>query len=203
MNRIKKIFSFKKEKRGNKTNYQLFLVFLMTILSSFIIYYFFSNILLVLLTAVSVLLISFLFFNKEIKGFSYTQNELIDRIDFYKKMLIYSSLHTSYKEGYIKAYDNFKICSLKEKIKQDIENEEKFSITPLTMTREEVLLLDNLYFSLSNDELTDNIALDVSNKLLDDFIKKVSLYKRNNIIMFVMPILLDIFITMIFLLNCK
>lgn len=203
MNRIKKIFNFKKEKKGNKANYQLCLVFLMTILSSFIIYYFFSNILLVLLTAASVLLISFLFFNREIKGSSYTQNELKDRIDFYKKLLVYSSLYTSYKEGYIKAYDNFKICPLKENLKQDIENEEAFSITPLTMTREEVLLLDNIYFSFNNDELTDNIALDVSNKLLDDFIKKITLDKRSNIMMFVIPVLMDIFITMIFLLNCK
>ena len=203
MNRIKKLFSLKKQQKENRANYQLFLVFLMTILSAFIIYYFFSNILLVILTALSVLVISFLFFSKEIRSSNYTNSELVDRVEFYKKVVIYSSLYTSYKEGYIKAYEDFKICSLKEKIKQDIENNETFSLTPLTMTREEVLLLDNLYFSLNNDELTDNIALEVSSKLLDAFIKKTTLDKKDNILMTTMSLLLDMFVILIFLMNCK
>lgn len=209
LSKLKSLFSFKKKNNSNikkdaATNFEIIIYFLIIIFFSISIYYFFKNVLLVLLTAITIAISLLAFNNIFSSNKNLKKEELYNRIDFYKKFVLYSSLNTSYSEGYKLAINNLEISSLQEELKNKLESNSNESLLPLTRNREEIILLDNLYYGLNNDDLTDIEAINVSEKLLNDFINKVDSKKTtfNKAYVFI-PFILTIFLSVVFFTNCK
>ena len=209
LSKLKSLFSFKKKNNSNikkdaATNFEIIIYFLIIIFFSISIYYFFKNVLLVLITAITIAISLLAFNNIFSSNKNLKKEELYNRIDFYKKFVLYSSLNTSYSEGYKLAINNLEISSLQEELKNKLESNSNESLLPLTRNREEIILLDNLYYGLNNDELTDIEAINVSEKLLNDFINKVDSKKTtfNKVYVFI-PFILTIFLSVIFFTSCK
>lgn len=209
LSKLKSLFSFKKKNNSNikkdaATNFEIIIYFLIIIFFSISIYYFFKNVLLVLITAITIAISLLAFNNIFSSNKNLKKEELYNRIDFYKKFVLYSSLNTSYIEGYKLAINNLEISSLQEELKNKLESNSNESLLPLTRNREEIILLDNLYYGLNNDELTDIEAINVSEKLLNDFINKVDSKKTtfNKAYVFI-PFILTIFLSIVFFTNCK
>ncbi len=209
LSKLKSLFSFKKKNNSNikkdaATNFEIIIYFLIIIFFSISIYYFFKNVLLVLLTAITIAISLLAFNNIFSSNKNLKKEELYNRIDFYKKFVLYSSLNTSYSEGHKLAINNLEISSLQEELKNKLESNSNESLLPLTRNREEIILLDNLYYGLNNDDLTDIEAINVSEKLLNDFINKVDSKKTtfNKAYVFI-PFILTIFLSVVFFTNCK
>lgn len=207
LEKIKEKFKRKEDKKltikKSNVNTNIIIYFAITLLSSIFIYYLSKNILLVIIFMITIF-IALISFNNVFKNDDTSVDELNNRINFYKLFVLYSSLETSYKEGYKKAISNLEICKLKDELENLDDSEINKQLLPLTRNREEIVLLENLFYGVNNDDLTDIASIKVSETLLNNFLNKLKLNKTSSFSYYVvLPFILLIIDIILFLMNCK
>lgn len=178
----------KKEKNNNlksKININLIIIFFISLISSFFIYKLTNNFILTILCVITIFITLYVLFNQFNNDIS-KNKELEFYSSFYKNFFYYSTINNSYEIGFKVAIDKLEISNLKDDLNNKIENKDYSQIEPITRKKEEILLIDDLFYNLKNDELINESTFTKTEQLLNSYLKIIKVNNYSNYLLFVL-----------------
>lgn len=173
----------------NKININIIIIFIISFISSLLIYKLTNNFILTILCVITIFITLFVLFNQFNSDIS-KNKELNFYTSFYKNFFYYSSINNSYELGFKVAIDKLEISNLKDDLNNKIENKDYSQIEPITRKKEEVLLIDDLFYNLKNDELINESTFTKTEQLLNSYLKIIKVNNYSNYLILVLSFLL-------------
>ncbi len=165
----KKGKSDSKKKESNPS----YLLLLIGFLAGIFFYFITKQIYLFALCIIISLAVQFLFYGEIEKRKKPKESEKEDRVQFFNRFILYSSLLNSYKEGFLKSFEDLKSGHLKDAISDYLEDESIGFSIPYTSSQTECHLTDKIIRLFHSEE-------DVDQKELDSFCRFCELYEKED-----------------------
>lgn len=192
---------FNKDKSNNfksKININIIIIFFVSFITSLLIFKLTNNYILTILCILTIFITLFVIFN-QLNNKDITKNKEFEFYNsFYKNFFYYSTINNSYVLGFKVAIDKLEISSLKDELINKIENKDYSQIEPITRKKEEVLLVDDLFYNLKNDELINEATFSKTEQLLNSYLKTIKESNHSNYLFLVLSFLLLIVSIIVF-----